>query len=160
MQIDFCASNPCLDGQQCSDHGNDYSCECPEGRTGPDCTQVIRTVGLKKPTQLYFSLCLTNFGSCCILHLPQWRIFLSKTHIPPFFNTPFSRLVITFTYIPFAFAEAHNYLRPDANHENATKSRGIFTKIFLTFAKSPKNSILTIQQRELLAAPKFYSRRL
>lgn len=44
LQIDFCANNPCPEGHQCSDHGNDYSCECPEGRTGIDCSQIPRTV--------------------------------------------------------------------------------------------------------------------
>lgn len=43
-QIDFCANNPCPEGHQCSDHGNDFSCDCPEGRNGPDCSQVPRTV--------------------------------------------------------------------------------------------------------------------
>lgn len=48
-QIDFCANNPCPEGHQCSDHGNDFSCDCPEGRNGPDCSQVPRTVSwLKK----------------------------------------------------------------------------------------------------------------
>lgn len=44
QQIDFCANNPCPEGHQCSDHGNDFSCDCPEGRNGPDCSQVPRTV--------------------------------------------------------------------------------------------------------------------
>lgn len=43
-QIDFCANNPCPEGHQCSDHGNDFSCDCPEGRNGPDCSQVPRMV--------------------------------------------------------------------------------------------------------------------
>lgn len=43
-QIDFCVSNPCPEGRQCNDHGNDYSCDCPEGRAEPDCTQYPRMV--------------------------------------------------------------------------------------------------------------------
>lgn len=43
-QVDFCANNPCPEGHQCMDHGNDFSCECPEGRSGLDCSQIPRTV--------------------------------------------------------------------------------------------------------------------
>lgn len=43
-QVDFCANNPCPEGHQCNDHGNDFSCECPEGRSGTDCSQFPRTV--------------------------------------------------------------------------------------------------------------------
>lgn len=43
-QVDFCANDPCPDGHRCIDHGDDFSCECPGGRNGPDCNQVPRTV--------------------------------------------------------------------------------------------------------------------
>lgn len=43
-QVDFCANNPCPEGHQCMDHGNDFSCECPLGLSGLDCNQVPQTV--------------------------------------------------------------------------------------------------------------------
>lgn len=42
--MDFCANDPCPDGHRCIDHGDDFTCECPGGRNGPDCNQVPRTV--------------------------------------------------------------------------------------------------------------------
>lgn len=44
FQVDFCANNPCPEGHRCYDRGNDFTCECPGGRNGPDCNQVPRTV--------------------------------------------------------------------------------------------------------------------
>lgn len=44
FQVDFCANNPCPEGHRCNDRGDDYTCECPGGRNGPDCNQVPRTV--------------------------------------------------------------------------------------------------------------------
>lgn len=46
LQVDFCANNPCPEGHRCNDRGNDFTCECPGGRNGPDCNQVPRTVSL------------------------------------------------------------------------------------------------------------------
>lgn len=57
FQVDFCANKPCPEGHRCIDHGNDFSCECPGGRNGPDCNQMPRTVShdlctLRPPTSL------------------------------------------------------------------------------------------------------------
>lgn len=52
--MDFCANDPCPDGHRCIDHGDDFTCECPGGRNGPDCNQVPRTVS----SSLYLSLSL------------------------------------------------------------------------------------------------------
>ena len=37
LDIDECASNPCLNGGTCLDQENGYICNCPPGFTGVHC---------------------------------------------------------------------------------------------------------------------------
>lgn len=46
FQVEFCANDPCPPGHRCIDRGDDFSCECPGGRNGPDCNEVPRTVSI------------------------------------------------------------------------------------------------------------------
>ena len=38
LDIDDCQSNPCLNGGSCTDGLNNYTCSCPGGSAGRDCT--------------------------------------------------------------------------------------------------------------------------
>ena len=39
LDIDECASNPCVNGATCVDQINGYNCTCPAGFTGPTCAE-------------------------------------------------------------------------------------------------------------------------
>jgi hypothetical protein len=41
VNVDDCASSPCLNGGTCVDLVNDYTCQCPEGFTGLDCETKV-----------------------------------------------------------------------------------------------------------------------
>lgn len=64
-QVDFCANDPCPDGHRCIDHGDDFSCECPGGRNGPDCNQVPRTVSTPSPSASSDTHIETKRRRCC-----------------------------------------------------------------------------------------------
>lgn len=44
VQVDLCEPNPCPESSYCVNHGNNYSCECPKGFSGPDCLMPSRAV--------------------------------------------------------------------------------------------------------------------
>ena len=54
-QVDLCEPNPCPEPRYCVDHGNNYSCECPKGYSGPDCLIPSRAVSSRRKilTQTY-----------------------------------------------------------------------------------------------------------
>jgi hypothetical protein len=54
--VDLCEPNPCPEPRYCVDHGNNYSCECPKGYSGPDCLIPSRAACSTNPC--------TNGGTC------------------------------------------------------------------------------------------------
>lgn len=79
-QVDFCANNPCPEGHRCNDRGDDYTCECPGGRNGPDCNQVPRTVSpllrccRRRRLEVCVCVCVSVFVSVsCTLWFPFMR---------------------------------------------------------------------------------------
>lgn len=44
VQVDLCDPQPCAEGRICEDRGNNYSCECPKGYTGPQCNEPLKAV--------------------------------------------------------------------------------------------------------------------
>jgi len=45
-EIDECASNPCVNGGNCTDHLNRFKCECPAGYEGLTCLEGMHTFHL------------------------------------------------------------------------------------------------------------------
>ena len=54
LAIDECASRPCMNGGNCTDEINEYTCECADGFTGLNCESGIKIITLKILTKLKF----------------------------------------------------------------------------------------------------------
>ena len=39
LDVDHCASHPCLNGGTCTTNGRSFSCQCKSEWTGPTCLQ-------------------------------------------------------------------------------------------------------------------------
>jgi hypothetical protein len=50
LDINECNPSPCLNGGNCVDGVNDYTCKCPAGYTGKDCEtgkDKMRSIGIE-----------------------------------------------------------------------------------------------------------------
>lgn len=80
-----CEPNPCRNGGQCTQEGNDFDCQCPEGfsgrfcHVGKYCTLISvslfskTNVCAQNPVVFYVSLTLTHF---IVLSLQFQDVFL------------------------------------------------------------------------------------
>ena len=62
--IDQCVSNPCVNGANCTDGYNDYTCACVAGYTGKNCEKGER-IGVSSTNILYNYSCI----SACVYTL-------------------------------------------------------------------------------------------
>ena len=62
LDIDFCNSNPCMDGATCVDHVTSFTCNCPAGYTGDTCeTGMFSACGI--------SCAIIKYSQCLKLDL-------------------------------------------------------------------------------------------
>ena len=57
IDMDLCENSPCHNGGTCEDHGNKFTCRCPPGYSGHDCSCDNNTCG----RQLASVLCVCSY---------------------------------------------------------------------------------------------------